>query len=45
MLCLRDGDSEEDSGIQEETGTGLEGALLRRATAGAQPDREEGIFY
>ena len=30
MLHLRDGDSERGSGIQEETRTGLEGALVKR---------------
>ena len=30
VLCLRDGDSERDSGIQEGTGTGLGGAQAKR---------------
>ena len=39
VLRLRDGDSERGSGIQEGARTGLGGAQVRRATAGAQPDR------
>ena len=39
VLRLRDGDSEQGSGMQRKTGTRLGGAQVRRATAGAQPDR------
>ena len=39
VLRLRDGDSEQGSGIQEGTRAGLGGAQMRRATAGAQPGR------
>ena len=39
MLCLRDGDSERGSGMQEGTRIRLGGAQVRRATAGAQPGR------
>ena len=39
VLSLRDEDSERGSGMQEGIGTRLGGAQIRRATAGAQPDR------
>ena len=45
VLRLRDGDSERGSGMQEETRTGLGETQMRRATAGAQPDRRGEGFY
>ena len=39
MLCLRDGDLERGSGMQEGTRTRVGGVQVRRATAGAPPDR------
>ena len=45
VLRLRGGDSERGSGIQEGIRTRSGGAQMRRATAGAQPDRGGEGFY